>query len=73
MAARTRCARSARPGVWELLIPGLGAGSTYKFDILGPDGAWHRKADPMAGWAERPPATASVVTECRHEWGDGSG
>ena len=24
----------------------------------------------MAGWAERPPATASVVTDSRHEWGD---
>jgi 1,4-alpha-glucan branching enzyme len=57
-------------GVWELLIPGLGPGSTYKFDICGPDGSWHRKADPMAGWAERPPATASVVTDSRHEWGD---
>ncbi len=57
-------------GVWELLIPGLGPGSTYKFDVLGPDGSWHRKADPMAGWAERPPATASVVTDSRHEWGD---
>jgi 1,4-alpha-glucan branching enzyme len=57
-------------GVWELLIPGVGPGSTYKFDICGPDGTWHRKADPMAGWAERPPATASVVTESRYQWGD---
>jgi 1,4-alpha-glucan branching enzyme len=57
-------------GVWELLIPGVGTGGTYKFDICGPDGSWHRKADPMAGWAERPPATASVVYESRYEWGD---
>jgi 1,4-alpha-glucan branching enzyme len=57
-------------GVWELLIPGVGPGATYKFDILGPDGTWHRKADPMAGWAERPPATASVVTESSYQWGD---
>jgi 1,4-alpha-glucan branching enzyme len=57
-------------GVWELMIPGVGDGATYKFDICGPDGAWHRKADPMAGAAERPPATASVVTESRHQWGD---
>ncbi|HWM99556.1 MAG TPA: 1,4-alpha-glucan branching enzyme, partial [Streptosporangiaceae bacterium] len=53
-------------GVWELLIPGVGAGAVYKFDILGRDGGWHRKADPMARLAERPPATASVVTEARH-------
>jgi 1,4-alpha-glucan branching enzyme len=57
-------------GVWELLIPGIGAGTAYKFDILGPDGNWHRKADPMARLAEKPPATASVVTESRYEWGD---
>jgi 1,4-alpha-glucan branching enzyme len=57
-------------GVWELLIPGVAAGSTYKYDICGPDGSWHRKADPMAAWAERPPATASVVTESHYQWGD---
>jgi 1,4-alpha-glucan branching enzyme len=57
-------------GVWELLIPGVGAGAAYKYDICGPDGSWHRKADPMAGLAERPPATASVVTESGYEWGD---
>ncbi|MGH3302319.1 MAG: 1,4-alpha-glucan branching protein GlgB [Streptosporangiaceae bacterium] len=57
-------------GVWELLIPGVGAGATYKYDICGPDGTWHRKADPMAGWAERPPATGSLVTESRYRWGD---
>ena len=57
-------------GVWELLIPGVGEGATYKYDICGPDGNWHRKADPMARLAERPPATASVVTQSRYEWGD---
>jgi 1,4-alpha-glucan branching enzyme len=57
-------------GVWELLIPGVGDGATYKYDILGPDDAWHRKADPMAGWAEQPPATASRVTESHYAWGD---
>ena len=56
-------------GVWELLIPGIGVGSVYKYDILGPDGEWHRKADPLARLAERPPATASVVTDSRYEWG----
>ena len=57
-------------GVWELLVPGVGDGATYKYDICGPDGTWHRKADPLAGWAELPPATASRVTESRYEWGD---
>jgi 1,4-alpha-glucan branching enzyme len=57
-------------GVWELLIPGVGDGTKYKYEICGPDGNWLRKADPMARLAERPPATASVVTQSRHEWGD---
>ena len=35
-------------GVWELFLPGLGSGAVYKYDICGPDGTWHRKADPMA-------------------------
>jgi 1,4-alpha-glucan branching enzyme len=61
-----------RTGVWELLIPGIGVGSVYKYDILGPDGEWHRKADPLARFAERPPATASVVTDSRYEWSDGA-
>jgi 1,4-alpha-glucan branching enzyme len=57
-------------GVWELMLPGVGPGATYKFEICGPDGSWHRKADPMAGLAERPPATASVVTQSAYQWGD---
>src|SRR5271155_2298369 len=44
-------------GVWELFVPGVGPGTRYKYDIRGPDGSWHRKADPMAALAERPPAT----------------
>ncbi len=57
-------------GIWELLVPGAGAGTKYKFDICGPDGRWHRKADPLAAATERPPATASVVTESDYEWKD---
>ncbi|MGM1064982.1 1,4-alpha-glucan branching protein GlgB, partial [Saccharothrix sp. Mg75] len=57
-------------GVWEVFIPGVPAGTRYKYRILGQDGAWHEKADPMAFATETPPATASVVTESRHAWGD---
>ncbi|GAA5030001.1 1,4-alpha-glucan branching protein GlgB [Microbacterium fluvii] len=59
-------------GVWELFVPGLGAGSTYKFEILTRDGRWILKADPLARAAEVPPATASVVTESTYEWSDGA-
>ncbi|MEY9953834.1 1,4-alpha-glucan branching protein GlgB [Leifsonia sp. EB34] len=57
-------------GVWELFVPGLGEGSIYKFDLLGANGEWVRKIDPMAQAAETPPNTASVVTVSRHEWED---
>ena len=46
-------------GVWELFVPGVGEGTRYKFQILGQDGVWREKADPMAFAAEVPPATAS--------------
>jgi 1,4-alpha-glucan branching enzyme len=59
-----------RSGVWELFVPEVGPGTRYKYDICGPDGSWHRKADPMASLAERPPATASVVYDSRYEWDD---
>ncbi|WP_448257198.1 1,4-alpha-glucan branching protein GlgB [Microbacterium aurum] len=57
-------------GVWELFVPGLGAGTTYKYEILTRRGEWILKADPMAQWAEVPPATGSVVTESTYTWGD---
>ncbi|GAA1684160.1 1,4-alpha-glucan branching protein GlgB [Microcella alkalica] len=58
-------------GVWELFVPGLGAGSAYKFELLTAEGAWVTRADPMARFTETPPATASVVGESHYEWGDG--
>ena len=57
-------------GVWELFVPGVGAGAGYKYVILGADGEWREKADPMAFWAETPPATSSRVFESTYEWGD---
>ena len=58
-------------GVWELFVPGIGDGTHYKFEVLGKDGVWRQKADPMAFMAEVPPATASVVFTPDYEWGDG--
>jgi 1,4-alpha-glucan branching enzyme len=56
--------------VWELFVPGASAGQRYKYRILGPDGTWREKADPMAAYAETPPANASVVYHSAYEWGD---
>jgi 1,4-alpha-glucan branching enzyme len=57
-------------GVWELFVPGIGDGAHYKFEVLGQDGAWRQKADPVAFRAEVPPATASVVFTSTYEWND---
>ena len=57
-------------GVWEIFIPGAGDGETYKYRILGADGTWRDKADPMARYAEVPPATGSVITTSSFEWTD---
>jgi 1,4-alpha-glucan branching enzyme len=45
-------------GIWELFIPEVGAGTTYKYKITGPDGAQFDKADPYAFEAEVPTKTA---------------
>ncbi len=57
-------------GVWELFVPGVAAGARYKFEILGKDGGWRQKADPMAFGTEVPPSTASVVIDSSYAWGD---
>jgi 1,4-alpha-glucan branching enzyme len=57
-------------GVWELFVPDVGDGCRYKFQVLGADGEWRSKADPMAFATEVPPATASVVHTSRYVWND---
>ena len=50
-------------GVWEIFIPGVQVGSRYRYHVLGADGTWREKSDPMAFATEVPPLNASVVTE----------
>jgi 1,4-alpha-glucan branching enzyme len=57
-------------GVWEIFIPGVQVGSRYRYHVLGADGVWRQKSDPLAFQTEVPPANASVVTEATHEWSD---
>ncbi|MCZ2829551.1 1,4-alpha-glucan branching protein GlgB [Modestobacter sp. VKM Ac-2986] len=57
-------------GVWEIFVPGAQVGTRYRFHILGADGQWLVKSDPMAFATEVPPANASVVTASTHEWQD---
>jgi len=52
------------PGVWEIFIPRAGAGTVYKYEIMGPGGdVLPLKADPVAQATERPPKTGSVVPQ----------
>ena len=49
-------------GLWEIFVPGVGAGSRYKYELLDADGRLlPLKADPYAFAAEKRPATASIV------------
>ncbi len=57
-------------GVWELFVPGLEPNEAYKFELLTQDGRWVTRADPMARWAEVPPATASRVVNSIFTWTD---
>ncbi|MEO7124726.1 MAG: 1,4-alpha-glucan branching protein GlgB [Nakamurella sp.] len=57
-------------GVWELFVPGIGSGTRYKYQVLGRDGVWRDKADPLAFTSELPPATASIVWDSDYAWGD---
>ena len=57
-------------GVWELFVPNVAVGTRYKYRVTRMSGQQVMKADPLARAAERPPSTASVVTEAAHVWGD---
>ncbi|NKC30904.1 1,4-alpha-glucan branching protein GlgB [Roseomonas sp. BU-1] len=51
-------------GLWEVFIPGLGAGTAYKYEILGIDGTLQPlKSDPFGRGAQLRPGTASVIVD----------
>jgi len=58
-------------GVWSVVVPGVGEGTRYMFDVH-PSGGGPpaRHADPMAFAAEPRPGTASVVHRSHHRWTD---
>ncbi len=59
-------------GIWEIFVPDIGAGTNYKFELIGPSGdRLPLKADPFARASELRPKTASVVANWMdHDWGD---
>ncbi|MDR0960181.1 MAG: 1,4-alpha-glucan branching protein GlgB [Propionibacteriaceae bacterium] len=57
-------------GVWSRFIEQRGSGTSYKFKVLGSDGVWREKADPMAQFSETEGRTASIVYESHYHWND---
>ncbi len=60
----------ASSGIWEGFVPGVGAGTIYKYWITGPLGQKMEKADPLGFRQEEPPRTASVVWDLAYQWSD---
>ena len=64
--------RRRNGGVWEIFIPGLGKGTTYKYHIRSRFAGYRQlKADPFAFYCEPPPKSASVVWDINdYQWQD---
>ena len=63
--------RNGESGVFELFIPGLEAGTLYKYEIKNRRGEPMLKADPYANYAELRPNTASIVWDLeKFDWTD---
>jgi 1,4-alpha-glucan branching enzyme len=59
-------------GVWELFLPGLGQGASYKYNVKSRFAGYQQlKADPYAFSCELPPKSASVVWDTtKYQWQD---
>jgi 1,4-alpha-glucan branching enzyme len=58
-------------GIWEGYLPGVARGARYKYHLeAAQDGFQVDKSDPFALYAEKSPATASVVWDLEYAWGD---
>ncbi|NEP16992.1 MAG: 1,4-alpha-glucan branching enzyme [Leptolyngbya sp. SIO4C1] len=58
-------------GIWELFIPELSSGTSYKYEIKNQAGHIYEKSDPYGFQQEVRPKTASIVTNLdSHEWQD---
>ncbi len=62
--------RKTETGVWDLFIPDIGIGCTYKFEIKNQAGHIYEKSDPYGFQQEIRPKTASVVNDLSYEWSD---
>jgi 1,4-alpha-glucan branching enzyme len=58
-------------GIWELFVPDVGQGATYKYHVRSRHGDTRvDKADPFAVHTETPPLTGSKVWDLAYDWSD---
>ncbi|MGN1205534.1 MAG: 1,4-alpha-glucan branching protein GlgB, partial [Eubacterium sp.] len=63
--------RRLESGIFELFVPEVGDGDIYKYEVHGYDGKTVMKADPYGFYAEKRPASASIVWSMgEYEWHD---
>jgi 1,4-alpha-glucan branching enzyme len=64
--------RLRNAGIWEIFIPGLGPGATYKYFVRSRFvGYQQMKTDPYSFYCETPPKSASIVWDLgNYQWQD---
>lgn len=62
--------RLDKSGIWEGFIPDIAQFETYKYYIVGFEGARILKGDPFARHWELRPKTGSKTKKIEHEWSD---
>ena len=63
--------RARTGGVWEIFMPGVAAGTSYKYAVKSHyRGYSQMKSDPYGFLMETPPKSASIVVDMTYEWHD---
>jgi 1,4-alpha-glucan branching enzyme len=63
--------RKRHGGIWELFIPELGVGTSYKYEVKNNEGHIYEKSDPYGFYQEVRPKTASIVADIdSYQWHD---
>ena len=63
--------RKGSTGIWDLFIPELGVGTSYKYEIKNLEGHIYEKSDPYEFYQEVRPKTASIVADLENfTWSD---
>ncbi|WP_404785545.1 1,4-alpha-glucan branching enzyme [Altericista sp. CCNU0014] len=63
--------RKGPTGIWDLFIPELAVGESYKYEIKNDAGHIYEKTDPYGFYQEVRPKTASIVADLNaYEWND---